>query len=56
MHDFWYDHVKTKYGDKVKLSQVNADSSIVYLKTDHIYKGIAEDVGTKFDKWHYEIE
>ena len=32
------------------------DSFIVYLKTDDIYKDIAEDVKTKFDTSNYELE
>ena len=31
-------------------------SFIVYLKTDDIYKDIAEDVKTKFDTSNYELE
>ena len=30
-------------------------SFIVHLKTDHIYKDIAEDVETKFDTLYYEL-
>ena len=26
-----------------------------YIKTDHIYKHITEDVGTRFDNSNYEI-
>ena len=32
------------------------DSFIVYLKTDDIYKDIAEDVKTRFDTSNYELE
>ena len=30
--------------------------SIVYMKTDDIYKGIAEDVDTRFDTSNFELE
>ena len=29
---------------------------IVYIKTDDIYKSIAEDVGTRFDTSNYKLE
>ena len=32
------------------------NSSIVYIKTDDIYKDIAEDVETRFDTSNYELE
>ena len=49
MHDFWYDYVKPRYDKKVKLCGMDTDSFIVYIKTDDIYKNIAEDVETRFD-------
>ena len=49
MYEFWYDYVKPKYGEKVKLCYVDTDSFIVYIKTDDIYKDIAEDIETRFD-------
>ena len=32
MYDFWYDYVKPKYGEKAKLSYVDTDNFIVYIK------------------------
>ena len=50
MHEFWYDNVKKqKYGEKVKPSYMDTNSSIVYIKTEDIYKDIAEDVESRFD-------
>ena len=49
MHEFWYDYVKPKYGEKEKLCDMDKDSFIVYIKTDDIYKDIAEDIETRFD-------
>ena len=49
MYEFWYDYVKPKYGEKAKLCFMDTDSFIVYIKTNDIYKDIAEDVKTKFD-------
>ena len=44
MHEFWYNYVKPKYGEKAKLFYIDTDIFIVYIKTDDIYKDIAEDV------------
>ena len=49
INEFWYDYVKLKNGKKVKYRNFN-----VYIKTDYIYKDIAEDVETRFDTSNYE--
>ena len=50
MHEFWYDNVKKqKYGEIVKPCYMDTNSSIVYIKTEDIYKDIAEDVESRFD-------
>ena len=36
MCEFWYDYVKPKYGEKVKLGYMDTDSFIVYIKTEDI--------------------
>ena len=56
MYQFWYDYVKPKHGEKAKLCYVDTDSFIVYIKTDDIYKDIAEDVETRFDTSNYELD
>ena len=53
MYEFWYDYAKPKYGEKVKLSYMDTDSLIVYIKTDDIHKDIGENVGTRFDTSNY---
>ena len=35
---------------------MDTDSFIVYIKTDDIYKDIAEDVETIFDTLNYELD
>ena len=35
---------------------MDTGSFTVYIKTDYIYKGIAEDVETRFDTSKYELE
>ena len=56
MYEFWYDYVKSKYGQKAKLRYMDTDSFIVYIKTGDIYKDIAEDVKTRFNTSNYELE
>ena len=56
MYEFWYNYVKLKYGEKAKLGYMDTDSFIVYIKTDDIYKDIAEDVETRFDTSNYELD
>ena len=55
MYEFWYDYVKPKYGKQAKLCYMDTDSFNVYIKTDDIYKDIA-NVKTKFDTSNYELE
>ena len=50
MYESWYDYVKAKS------CYLDADSFIVRVKTDDIYKFIAEDVETRFDTSNYELE
>ena len=56
MHEFWYDYIKPKYDKKAKLCYMDTNIFIVYIKTDDIYRGIAEDVETRFDTSNYELE
>ena len=50
MYEFWYDYVKRKYGENAKLSDLDTDSFIVHVKTDDIYKDIAEDFEARFGR------
>ena len=56
MYEFCYDHVKQLYGEKVELCYMDAETFIVYIKTDDIYKDIAEDVQTWLDTSDYELD
>ena len=49
MHEFWYDYVNAKYGEKAKVYDMDTDNFIVYKKIDVIYKYIGEDIQTIFD-------
>ena len=56
MYEFWYDYAKHKYGEKSKLCYMGTDSFIAYIKTDDIYKDVAEDVETRFDTSNYKLD
>ena len=43
MYQFWYDHLKNKYNDKVELIYTDTDSFIIQVETDDIYKDMLED-------------
>ena len=55
MYEFWYDYVKPKIFWKGKIV-LYGYCFIAHIKTDDIYKGIAEDVETKFDTSNYELD
>ena len=55
MHEFWYDYMKPKYGNDVKLCYMDTDSFIMNIKTEDFYKDIANDVEKRFDTSNYEV-
>ena len=54
MYGFWYDYMKPKYGDNVKLCYMDTDSFIIHFKTKDFYEDIADDVEKRFDTSNYE--
>ena len=44
MYEFWYDCMKQKYNNDVKLCYMDTDSFIMNIKTNDFYKDIANDV------------
>ena len=32
LYEIWYDYLKPKYGDKVKLCYINTDSFVIYVE------------------------
>ena len=55
IYELCCDYLKTKYGENINLCYVDAGSFIVHVKTDDIYKDIAEDVEERLDTSNYEI-
>ena len=56
MYEFWYDYLKPEYGENVKVCYMDTNSFIAHVKTDDIYKDIAEDVEKRFNTSNYEID
>ena len=56
MYEFWYDYMKPKYGDNVKLCYMDTDSFIMHIKTEDFYKDIADDVEKRFDTSNYACD
>ena len=56
MYEFWYDYMKPKYGNNVKLCYMDTDSFIMSIKTEDFYKDIANDVEKRFDTSNYEAD
>ena len=54
MFELWYDYIKPKYGDNVKLYYIDTNSFIMHIKTEDIYKGIADSIEKIFDTSNYE--
>ena len=55
MYEFWYDYMKPKYDDNVKLCYMDTDSFIINIKAEDFYKDIAKDVEKRFDTSNYEV-
>ena len=49
MYEFWYDHIKPKYQNNARLCYMDRDSFIIHIKTEDVYKDIADDVEKRFD-------
>ena len=55
MYEFWYDYMKPKYANIVKLCYMDMDSFIMNIKTNDFYKDISNDVENRFDTSNYEV-
>ena len=54
MYEFWYNYVKPKYSEKVKLHYMDTGSFIVHVRTDIIYKDIVENIEKRLDTSNYD--
>ena len=55
MYEFWYNYMKPKYNNDVKLCYMDTDGFIMNIKTNDFYKDIANDVENRFDTSNYEV-
>ena len=55
MYEFWYDYMKPKYNNDVKLCYMDMDSFMMNIKANYFYKDIANDVENRFDTSNYEV-
>ena len=54
MYEFWYDYLKPKYGDNIKLGYMDTVSFVIRIKTDDFYKDISNDINKWFDTSNYD--
>ena len=54
MYEFWYDYLKPKYTDNIKLRYADADSFVIEVKTEDLYADISADVKKWFDTSNYD--
>ena len=53
MYEFHYDYMVPKYGDRLKLRYMDADSLAYHIETEDFYADIADDVQTRFNTSDY---
>ena len=53
MYDFYYDYIKTKYGNRATLLFTDTDSVVYNIQTNDIYADIANDIDGRCDTSEY---
>ena len=56
MYDYWYNEMKPKYKDRIRICYMDTDSFIMHIKTKYFYKDNADDVEKKYDTSNYTVE
>ena len=54
MYESWFDYVKPKYKDKVKLCYMGTDSFVINIFTEEFFEDINNDVERWFDTSTYD--
>ena len=54
MYEFWYDYIRPKYEDKVKLCYMDTDSFVMMIETEDFFKDINSDVDKWFDTSNFD--
>ena len=55
LDEFWYDYMKPKCDNNVKLCYADTDSFIIHIKTEDLYEDIADDIKKRFGTLKYEV-
>ncbi|XP_057290234.1 uncharacterized protein LOC130612919 [Hydractinia symbiolongicarpus] len=53
MYEFHYDYMQPNYGSKLRICYMDTDSFSYHIRTEDLYRDIAEDVETRFDTIAY---
>ena len=53
MYEFWYDNIKLKHQERVKLCYMDTDILVIHIKTEDFYEDIADGVEKWFDTSNY---
>ena len=56
MYEFWYNYMKPKYNNNVRLCYMDMDNFIMNIKTNDFYKDISDDADNRFDTSNYEVK
>ena len=54
MYEFWYDYLKPKYQNNIKLCYMDTDSFIFEIQTDDFFEDINNDIENWFDTSNYD--
>ena len=54
IYEFWYDYIKSKYGDRAKLCYMDTGGFVIHIEIADFYKDIANDVEKWFDTSNYD--
>ena len=54
IYNFWYDYLKPKYNDKVKLCYMDTDSFVLNIFTEDFFEDISNDVERWSDTSNYD--
>ena len=55
MYEFWYNYMKPKYNDNVRLCYMDTDSFVMHIEINKFYEDNASDVENRFDTSNYEV-
>ena len=56
MYEYWYDDMKPKYRENIRLCYMDMDSLIMHIKREDFFKDIANDVEKNYDASNYVSE